>query len=108
MSVLANKYPARPPDDAEARIEALTAVVFVTLDRLCKVEEALARLAPAGGFDAPPVVASEWRTVKATAHDMQCSPSNVHKLIRLGRLIAEKRHGRVLIRVDSIPDGAKK
>jgi hypothetical protein len=91
------------PDDVETRIEALTAVVFATLDRLGRVEEVLAVLAERAGLTAPPVVASEWRTIKATAHDLKCSPSHVHKLIRVGRLIAEKHGGRVLVRADTIP-----
>jgi hypothetical protein len=108
LRVVSKSTPAPPPPDVDARVEALTAVVFATLDRLARLEAIIARLASAAGIDAPPVIASEWRTIKTVSHDMECSPSNVHKLIRLGRLIAEKRGGRVLVRADSIPTGANK
>ena len=99
----ANEYPARPPpDDTEARIEELTALVYVVLDRLSKAEETIALLALSAGIEAPPPSPCEWSTVKMTAHTLNCSVSNVYRLIRLRVLSAEKRAGRVLVAADSI------
>jgi len=89
----------RPPD---ADIEALTALVYVVLDRLSKVEETVALLALSAGIDAPPPSPCEWSTVKSTAHTLDCSVSNVYRLIRLRRLTAKRYAGRVLVTTGSI------
>jgi hypothetical protein len=89
----------RPPD---ADIEALTVLIHVVLDRLSKVEETVALLALSAGIDAPPPSPCEWSTVKSTAHTLGCSVPNVYRLIRLRRLTAEKRAGRVLVAAASI------
>jgi hypothetical protein len=89
----------RPPD---ADIETLTALVYVVLDRLSKVEETVALLALSAGIDAPPPLPCDWSTVKSTAHTLDCSVSNVYRLIRLRVLTAEKHAGRVLVTAESI------
>jgi hypothetical protein len=86
------------PDD----VETLTALVYVVLDRLFKVEETVALLALSAGIDAPPPSPCDWSTVKSTAHTLGCSVPNVYRLIRLRRLTAKKHAGRVLVTTGSI------
>jgi hypothetical protein len=90
------------PDDVARQIEELTALSYVVLDRLSKVEETVALLALSVGIDAPLPSPCEWSTVKSTAHTLDCSVSNVYRLIRLSVLTAEKHAGRVLVTADSI------
>jgi hypothetical protein len=89
----------RPPD---TDIETLTALVYVVLDRLSKLEETVALLALSAGIDAPLPSPCERSTVKMTAHTLGCSVSNVYRLIRLRRLTAKKHAGRVLVTAESI------
>jgi len=103
MSVISSKYPARPPpDDTAARIEAVEALCYVILSRVSKVEELVAILAERAGMASQPIDAAERVTVKSAAHTLDCSVSNVYRLIRLRRLTAEKRAGHVLVTAASI------
>jgi hypothetical protein len=90
------------PDDTAARIEELTALAYVILSRLAQTEETVALLALSAGIDAPPPSPCDWSTVKSTAHTLDCSVSNVYRLIRLRRLTAKRHAGRVLVTTGSI------
>jgi excisionase family DNA binding protein len=105
MAAVSN-YPARPPPDAETRIEALAAdnaalavLCYSILDRLSRAEETIARLASATGCDAPSVPPVERTSVKQAAGRLRCSKTRIHQWIDDGVLDAIKDHGRVLVDV---------
>src|SRR5437660_364165 len=119
--MLSNKYPARPPDDAEARIneltaenEMLTVLCYTIMDRMARVEATVERLATSMGCDAPSAPPVERTSVKQAAGRLRCSKTRIHQWIDDGTLDAIKDHGRVLVAVSLVeklyrernPDGS--
>jgi hypothetical protein len=106
MSVLSNKYPARPPPGVAEQIVALTAanevltvLCFTIMDRLANVEATVERLATSIGCDVPSVAPVERTSVKQAAGRLRCSKTRIHQWIGDGTLDAIKDHGRVLVDV---------
>ena len=84
-------------------IEKVLAICYVLNARVADLETSNAELRSRLGLDPPPpTIGADWRVVKQAAGDLNCSESNVRKLIKAKKLDWTDRGRRILISASSI------